>query len=266
MRRGMAAAAALTITALLGPVPAGAATPRRYVLIMGENSGYVDVTFPQRFRPHVGAYGDPVRPVAGSSGRYTGIWIESLTRRGTGPGRVATTPAGGYWQVQFGEPDSGAWLPAGRYRLHFMTDGFSYLRFAVDGLARDLFLFPRFAETVRTQLVTPAVDGLPGGRLTGSVRTGTQTLALAIGLVRADESVAQLNLCVAASTQLPCEADPDARQDGPAGELGPPDKVAQAVFVVAMPGTLPNGAHDVGFTAAAVPDSTRLELFTLTLG
>jgi hypothetical protein len=266
MRTGVAAAAALTVTALLGPVPARAATPRHFLILYGTHSGYVDVTFRSRFRPHVGAYDDPVRPVGESYGPYGGVWIESLAKRGTGPGQVATTPSGGNWHVQFGEPDSGAWQPAGRYRVHFFTEpgSFSVDWYPVDGLARDLVLAPRYDDRVRTKVVTPAA-GLPGGRLSDSVTTGAGSLTLALGLVRADKSLARLNLCVASSVQLPCDADPAARRDGPAGATGMPDKVVEVVFVVAMPKTLPNGAHDVGFTVAAVPPSTRMELFTFTL-
>jgi hypothetical protein len=267
MRTGVAAAAALAIVGGLGPVSAGAATPRHEVFVYGTRSAYVDVTFPRRFRPHVGAYNDPVRPDGASAGRYTGVWIESLTRRGTGPGNLATTSKGGYWHAAFGEPADGAWLAAGRYRVHLMTEGFSYYRFLVDGLTRTLVLQPRHAETVRTQLVKPSVDGVPGARMSASVRTGSRTLAITVGLVRADESRAELSLCVAASALLPCEADPDARHDGPVGTpLGAPQKVAEAVVVVAMPKTLPDGEHEVAFVAAALPDSTRMELFTLTLG
>jgi hypothetical protein len=258
-------AAALTVTALLGPVPGRAATPRHDVFLWGFQSGYVDVTFPSRFRPHVGAYDDPVRPRAATVGRYTGVWVESLSRRGTGPGGLTTTKSGGYWHMQFGEPDGGSWLPAGRYRVHLMTepDSLSYFQFPVDGLARQTVLTPRYDETVHTNLVKPE-NGLPGGRLTDSLRTSAGTLAIAVGLVRADESMAQLHLCIAASTQLPCEVDPHARSSGIAVDLGPPHEVGTIVGVVAMPRMLPDGPHDVAFTAV-VPESTQIELFTFTL-
>lgn len=261
----MSAVAALALSVLVGPVPARAATPRHDLWIFGNTTGYVDVVFPSRFRPHVGAYDDPVRPEGWSDGRFTGVWIESLSRRGTGPGGVATTPAGGNYHVQFGEPDGGAWLPAGAYRVHLMTDKVSYFRIPVDGLSKTRYYVPLHPETLHTNVVTSAAD-LPGGRLGDVVRTGAHTLAVAVGLVRAESSVVHVDLCVAASTQLPCEADPAARSDNGSVDLAAPGKRAEVVYIVAMPKTLPDGEHDVGFRAAAVPDSTRLELFTLTLG
>lgn len=264
MMRGVAAVAAVLLTATIGP--AQAATPRHDMWVYGSASGYVDVTFASRFRPHVGAWVDPVRPYAASDGKYVGIWVESLSHRGTGPGSVSTTKDGGYWHVSFGEPDAGAWLPAGRYRVHFMTDAFSYIRVPVDGLGRTLWAFPSTKETVRTQLVKPPVAGVSAGRMTASVQTGARTFALTLGLVRADASTAHLRLCVAASTQLPCDADKDARTDESLTDVAQPGKFAEAVYVVAMPGTLPNGPHDVGFTAASLPAATRMELFTLTVG
>jgi hypothetical protein len=268
MRTSRVALVLLAATAL--PLPVASAALTAHVLVVrGSRSATVDVTFRSRIRAHVDAFVPGAQPSATTKGTYAGVWLESLAGPPGGAGSVFV-PAS--WHDQ--PIGWGAWdredrsLPAGRYRVHLLTDGVSEVRLPVDGLARDLVLRPTGRSTDKGVLVHRQLAGrnAPADRTVIPVVVRAATWTVLASSVEGDGPVfGQGMICLHdGGTQLPCPAGGGAGVQGSGAGVGGHGSSGVARFVA--PGEVSPGEHDAEYVDTAVTVPTGIYAFALTIG
>lgn len=142
----------LALVGVLAPAtPSHAAVPG--VTLAGTRNGYVDLTLPVRSAlPDRGV-------VIRTSGRYAGYYLSHRTNEDIGVGEFLVPelhrePASSAFPqtLRFGTV-SGS-LPAGRYRLHLITDGVSSIFIPLSGLGRSRKLTASVSASAVVELVT----------------------------------------------------------------------------------------------------------------
>lgn len=241
--------------------PAGAApATAQEVVLTGSRSAHVEVTMPGRFKPRLGVFGADGVTVT-TRGTYAGVWFESVTTPARlSQGAVVVPAIGDDLPVGWGGSDRDDFsLPAGRYRVHLLTDGASTVRVRVDGLSRGLRLVPRAPSDVRAKTVT--VDAV---RASIPVLVRPATTTVLIGFARNDPSVGNaVNICLDEGRQTPCETGSGYGISAALLMPGQWSKMAAAVFV--YPGQASSGEHTASYTMASATPTAALLAFALSL-
>jgi hypothetical protein len=266
-------AAVLALLALAAPAahaaPPSQRGPQAHLLVVrGTRSATADVTFRTRIRAHTDLFvpGNPVTVT--TKGTYAGVWLESLATPVLGTGMVVVPAYTGEDPIAWGSWDrEDQSLPAGRYRVHLVTDGQSEVRLPVDGLTRDLVVRPARPSSdsgrlVRRQAV-PGADA-PADRTVVPVKFGAHTVvALASGGAGDVVSVWQSEICVHDVTpEQPCAVGGGQGGGSQSVSTGGMSGWGASFF---YPGDLTPGVHDAEFTDVAVTVPKGYWAFALTV-
>jgi hypothetical protein len=269
MRTSRAAALVLLAATAL-PLPAASAAPAAHVLVVrGSRSATTDVTFRSRIRAHVDLYVPGARPTATTTGTYAGVWLESLAGPPLGTGTVFVPASWHDQPIGWGAWDrEDASLPAGRYRVHLLTDGVSEVRLPVDGLARDMVLRPTGRSVDRGVLVHRQVAGqnAPADHTVIPVVVHAATWTVLVSSVEGDGPVVgESVICLHdGGAQKPCPAGGGPGVEGSGGGVGSHGMSGVARFVA--PGEVSPGEHDAEYIEAAATVTTGSYAFALTIG
>lgn len=260
MRRTLATL--LLALAAVPIVPAGAA-PAAHVVLTGSRSASFETTFPTRFRPDVGIADADADLAVTTRGTFAGVYFERLggTRLGIGAvvvpamrGITGDTPAA------WGASDTPSFtLPAGRYRVHLLTDGASTVRVRVEGLARDVVATPRTPSRV-----TGTLHRVGAARVTIPVTVRPTTTTMLVGSTDADYGVANaVSICLDEGRELPCETGNGLGMK--TAFLGVGSRASTMTWMTAYPGDVPSGEHTASYTIASAGVPRGLHAFALSV-
>ncbi|HEX8003023.1 MAG TPA: hypothetical protein VF519_10055 [Mycobacteriales bacterium] len=257
MRRALTAA--LLLLAALAPVAPSAAATSAEIVLTGSRAAWAEVSFPGRFKPAIGLFGrDELRVT--TRGTYAGVYFESVTKPGRlSQGGVVLTAVDDFPVAWGGSDRDDFTLPAGRYRVHLLTDGQSTVRVAVDGLPRGLRLAPRGPSDARAKVadVTAARASIPV-----TVRPATTTVL--VGFAHSEPSVATAaSVCLDEGRDVPCEAGGGYGFKTAMLAPGAWSSTATAIFV--YPGQASNGEHAAHYTMASPAPTSKLYGFALSI-
>lgn len=258
MRRALAALLLLLSFAPAGAVRAAPSTLREIVLT-GSRPASVEVTFGARFSPRLGVvHSEGIK--AATRGTYAGVWFENVRTPRLSQGAVVVPAMGDALPIAWGGSDREDFsLPAGRYRVHLLTDGVSTVRVRAGGLDRNLRLSPARASDVRARLVkvTAVTAEVP------VLVKPTTTTVLAASTHNEPSLAAAVSVCLDEGYQAPCEAS---------GGLG-----MQVAFVMpglwsrtmatynVYPGDASTGEHTATYKVASATPTATLHAFALSL-
>ncbi|HEV2889989.1 MAG TPA: hypothetical protein VGX28_06400 [Frankiaceae bacterium] len=257
MRRALAA---LLLLLALSPAGAQAAPPTlREIVLTGSRSASVEMTFPDRFSPHLGiAHPDGV--AATTRGTYAGVWFENVRDARWSQGRVVVPAMGDALPIAWGGSDREDFsLPAGRYRVHLVADGPSTVRVRVGGLARTTRLSPTRPSDVRGRLVkvTAVTADIP------VLVKPTTTTVMAASTQNEPSLGAAISMCLDEGRELPCEAG---QGFGMTVAFFAPGLWSRtmATYIV-YPGTVASGEHTARYKVASGTPTATLYAFALSL-
>lgn len=259
MRRTFATLLLLATLAPAAPPAAAAPAAGREVVLSGSRSASVEVRFASRFKPHLGVFGYPGISAA-TRGTYAGVLFENLGKRMLSQGGVVVPVMGDEMPIGWGGSDRDDFsLPAGRYRVHLLTDGQSTVRVRVDGIARSMRLAPRRPTAVRARLVS--VDAVRA-EVPVLVRPTTTTVLVAYAKIEPSAGNA-VSVCLDEGRELPCEAGGGSGMKVAFLAPGVWSKSQAAIFF--YPGWASNGEHVARYTMAAAGGAPALYAFALSV-